>query len=228
MIKAVFFDAIDTLFMSYPSKVGLYVRILKKVTGKNFSEKQVSLAWAVVFKETEKAGLIESRGKGRNMAWVGFNANLLRQLGITEGAAEMGERLKFESWGNPENYRLFSDVNNALVVLKQQGIFVGCVSNEDGWLPDFFTHFGIDKDFSFILASEQIGFEKPEPEIFEKALEISGFKAHEVLFVGDSLISDYFGSKAVGMKAVLIDREHKVADDSICKIDSLEKIQELL
>jgi FMN phosphatase YigB (HAD superfamily) len=56
----------------------------------------------------------------------------------------------------------------------------------------------------------------------------TGFAADEILFVGDSLVSDYLGSEAVGMKPVLIDRDHKNTDNNIVKVDDLTKILELL
>ncbi len=229
MIKAVLFDAIDTLFQPWPDKVGTYVRIVELTTGLKVNRETMEAAWNKVLAETEAAARMESeRGMEGKLAWVGFNANLLRELGYTGDCAAMGEKLQYESWGNPDNYHLFEDVLPTLKALQTKNIRIGCVSNEDGKLHTFFEKYSIQDYFEIVIASEEVGHEKPSAEIFEIALDKMKLAPHEIVFVGDSLISDYFGSKAVGMKAVLIDREHKVADDSICKIDSLEKIQELL
>lgn len=47
---------------------------------------------------------------------------------------------------------------------------------------------------------------KPHPALFEKALEISGCSADEVLHIGDSVQSDAEGALAVGIRPVLLDR----------------------
>jgi len=60
-------------------------------------------------------------------------------------------------------------------------------------------------------------------------LEKIGTKPKESLHVGDSLISDYRGAKAAGLRAVLIDRENKKAEDNnIIKIKSLIEIEKFL
>ena len=58
-----------------------------------------------------------------------------------------------------------------------------------------------------IISSESVRAFKPHPEIFEKALEVSGCKPSEVLHVGDSYVSDVEGARAAGIDAILVDRE---------------------
>ncbi len=67
------------------------------------------------------------------------------------------------------------------------------------------TH-DLDKLFNSIVVSGAVNKRKPSPEIFERALKALGVSASETVFVGDTLDADIEGAKAVGMKAVYIER----------------------
>lgn len=68
---------------------------------------------------------------------------------------------------------------------------------------------------------------KPHRELFEKALEISGYKAGEVLHIGDSMFSDVNGAKAAGILPVLLDREGKNRENGVKSIRSLLDVFDL-
>lgn len=51
------------------------------------------------------------------------------------------------------------------------------------------------------------GVEKPDPRIYQIALERAGNIAPgEALHIGDSIRKDYYPAKSVGMQALLLDR----------------------
>lgn len=62
---------------------------------------------------------------------------------------------------------------------------------------------------------------KPHRELFEKALEISGCKAEDVIHVGDSVASDVKGAIAAGIYPVLLDRKKEKNLEGIAVIHSL-------
>jgi putative hydrolase of the HAD superfamily len=64
----------------------------------------------------------------------------------------------------------------------------------------------LDRLFDAIVVSAAVNKRKPSPEIFEHALKTLGVSASETVFVGDTLDADIEGAKAVGMKAVYIER----------------------
>ncbi|WP_078381112.1 YjjG family noncanonical pyrimidine nucleotidase [Sutcliffiella halmapala] len=53
--------------------------------------------------------------------------------------------------------------------------------------------------FDCIIISEEVGVEKPDPEIFELALRKLGIGREEALFIGDSLDHDGFGAHKAGI-----------------------------
>lgn len=50
-----------------------------------------------------------------------------------------------------------------------------------------------------ILVSGEIGFDKPDPRVFEHLIKCSGVKAHEILYVGDDARNDVYGAALVNM-----------------------------
>lgn len=69
---------------------------------------------------------------------------------------------------------------------------------------------------------------KPNKELFEKALEVTGFDKSEVLYVGDSIESDIACAKAAGVEAVLLDRKSNHRDAHCRRVRSLIEVITLL
>ena len=66
-----------------------------------------------------------------------------------------------------------------------------------------FAHSGLAACFTHTLISEEVGINKPQPEIFRIALERNGVTADEAIMIGDSYSSDIAGAKAAGMSLLL-------------------------
>lgn len=226
MIKAVFLDAIKTIFAPYPTEIELYKQVIRKTTGKMLSDDEVATILTTAMAETERLDAV--RGNSIQQ-WEYYPSKVAELVGCEKSECKaIGDQLRYETWGNPDNYRLYSDIIPTLKLLREKGIYVACVSNEDGWLSNFFDQFEISEYFNFVLTSDEIGVEKPNPKIFLEALSRTDFKPEEVLFVGDSLISDYEGAKAVGMKPLLIDRDRKNKQNDVVSIDNLIRIQDYM
>jgi len=65
---------------------------------------------------------------------------------------------------------------------------------------------GIEPLFSFVLISESTGYWKPDPRIFELALERAGVAAHEAVYIGDSPENDVKGAQSAGLAAIWMNR----------------------
>ena len=70
-----------------------------------------------------------------------------------------------------------------------------------------FEHSGLAPYFTHTLISEEVGINKPQPGIFEIALQRNGITAEEAVMVGDSYASDIAGAKAAGIDQVWIRNE---------------------
>ena len=63
-------------------------------------------------------------------------------------------------------------------------------------------HCGLDGHIDALVASEEVGVSKPDPRIFEVALERIGARPEEAVMVGDSWENDILGAQAAGIRAV--------------------------
>jgi len=129
-------------------------------------------------------------------------ADLLRQLGVVDPDRFIDA--EHEVW-RPA-HEVLGSAQALLDSLRSRGIKTGLVANS--W-PDparllraDVEGFGLAKQFDVIVFSEEVGFRKPQPEIFLHALEQLGVDPENAMFVGDRLDADVQGAAQVGMATV--------------------------
>jgi putative hydrolase of the HAD superfamily len=90
---------------------------------------------------------------------------------------------------------------------------------------------GLRKYFEHIFISEEVGFNKPNPDIFKFAMNKSGASiAENCLMIGDSLEADIHGAISAGMKAIYLSPESKldIGDKNYITVNSLNEIKNIL
>lgn len=98
------------------------------------------------------------------------------------------------------------DVRRGLDRLGAAGIRMAVVSNSDGRVRGLLERAGLLGAFEFVLDSREEGVEKPDPEIFRRALARGRLDdAGRALHVGDIYHVDVAGARAAGIEAVLVD-----------------------
>ena len=98
----------------------------------------------------------------------------------------------------------YSDAQNILAALVDKGYKLGIIANQKLGTEKRLESWGLRQYFDVIAASAEIGYAKPDKEIFEKAFELAGCTAEESVMVGDRLDNDIIPAKALGMKTVWI------------------------
>lgn len=84
---------------------------------------------------------------------------------------------------------------------------------------------GLKKYFNQIIISEEVGFNKPDKQIFDFALNKTNALHHECLMVGDDFEADIIGAKNASIKAIFLNRKSlKIEDNSINEISSLNQL----
>jgi putative hydrolase of the HAD superfamily len=86
---------------------------------------------------------------------------------------------------------------------------------------------GLTAYFDAIVVSGELGFGKPDPRAFEVALRQLGVAAEPTWMIGDSLVRDIAGAKAVGMKTVWINRTGEPPDDNLVPDAEIRDLTEL-
>jgi len=90
-------------------------------------------------------------------------------------------------------------------------------------------HCGLDRYVDVLMASEEAGVSKPDPKIFEMALERLECRAEDAVMVGDSWENDIEGARAAGIRAVWFNPLGAASPDSSVPIlRSLTPAEEVL
>lgn len=83
--------------------------------------------------------------------------------------------------------------------LRDRGIALAMVSNWDCALPQHVERLGLAHLFTTIVASAVVGAEKPDPRIFQAAIDALGAQPGRTLHIGDEQ-SDVDGAAAAGLR----------------------------
>jgi 2-haloalkanoic acid dehalogenase type II len=122
-----------------------------------------------------------------------------------------------------EDIKLFNDVLPALRALRGK-YTLGILSNGNSY-PE---RCGLEGMFQFVVFSQDYGVEKPNPRLFQIAVEKAGCAKQHFLHVGDSLQDDVMGAINVGIKCVWLNRK-RVKNNLDFKIDhEISSLLELL
>jgi 2-haloacid dehalogenase len=103
--------------------------------------------------------------------------------------------------------RLDPDAIPTLGQVRGMGLHVGLLSDVDEtWVRPILEALGIEPFFDSVTTSEGVGVGKPNPRIFRAALGTADCAPDEAAVVGDSSSRDVEGAKAVGMRAIYVQR----------------------
>lgn len=127
------------------------------------------------------------------------------EIAASEGDAERHADALWRLLG-PDSLEVYSDVAATLDALRSEGLPLAIVSNWPCGLGHFCTELGIAEYFDAILCSAEVGAAKPDPRIFAEAIARLRVDPARVLHIGDTVVDDYDGAVAAGLRAVLIAR----------------------
>jgi HAD superfamily hydrolase (TIGR01662 family) len=152
--------------------------------------------------------------------WVLFTQRIIEGMGgegDTYAAAVEMER----SWAEAHHFELYEDALPALAQVRARGLKIGLLSNTARDLHAFVAHHGLGVDA--VLTSRAHGKTKPHETIFRRMLELLDVAAEEAAMIGDTVEDDIEGALAVGMQAVLVDRDGRYPE-----VESLADLRGLL
>ena len=109
------------------------------------------------------------------------------------------------SWGACMPY-----IEETLDCLRKNGIRSGVISNIS-WsgkaLTERINRLLPQNEFEFIIASSEYGIRKPNPMLFELALQKASLSPNDVWYCGDNVKSDVYGAKSAGIFPVFYEDE---------------------
>ena len=232
-IKAIFFDLDGTLRHSVPSGGEVFTDYAITLGLAVDDEARLrALRWEHLYWASSvdlRDDLLAHAGETENF-WIEYSRRRLIALGASpqwarefaaKASVHMGEFYRPESIV-PE------DVRRALPQLKQAGYILGVISNRDKPFLDVLQEHGIDEFFDFLLAAGEVNVFKPEPGVFEHALQRLNLSPNEVIYVGDNYYADVVGARRAGLQPILYDPLGIFTDPDCATIKSFDELNSII
>jgi putative hydrolase of the HAD superfamily len=201
--EAVLFDALGTLVRLEPPWP-LLAGVLASRYGIEISEDEAREAM-----RSEMTYYLEHHTEGRDpVSLAELRARCASILGkaLPQIASDLGREQLTEVLLESLRFVPFPDAATALGSLRSLEVRTAVVSNWDCSLGGLLGGLGLGGLLNGVVTSAEAGFRKPDPRIFDAALEAVGCGPERAIFVGDSIDIDVAGGRAAGIRSVLIDR----------------------
>src|SRR5437016_6392081 len=137
--------------------------------------------------------------------WFRFTERIVRGMGGDADSASACAVEITRGWERHENFELYDDVPDTLAALRAAGLRIGLVSNSSRDVREFARHHALDVDTG--ISSFHHGRTKPHASIFRAVLHLLEVEPAEAVIVGDTIADDIEGARAIGMRAILLDRD---------------------
>ena len=234
-IKAVFFDLDGTLRHSVPSGGEVFTDYVITLGLKVNEEARLrALRWEHLYWANSvdlRNDLLAHSGETEKF-WIEYSRRRLIALGASsEEASEYAVKASVHmgEFYRPESV-VPDDVRRTLPQLKEAGYILAVISNRDKPFLDVLKEHGIAEFFDFSLAGGEINAFKPEPGIFEHALQrVSvSLSPREAIYVGDNYYADVVGARRASLQPVLYDPIGIFPEPDCATIKSFDELNSLI
>jgi len=222
--ECLFFDAGNTLIHLYPSREEILLDLLKSFDIRR-TLGEAKVAFLVNEDILSTRGLTIMPKEEREKLWRSYAMNILGSIGakgerLEEISGELVSRFR-----DPGSWREYPDVKPTLEALKEEGCRLGVITNSERTLRDTLRDRDLLDYLDALIISEEMNAEKPDPSIFNAALERVGLPPESCVHVGNLMEVDVRGARQVGMTPVWLDRERlgKQTSDML-RINSLSDL----
>lgn len=226
MWKAVFFDLDDTLMSFEGATKKAWTKICKEFVAKH----QTKFDWQTMYDSINEVkewywddpvrhkigreNMQKARREVLMHAMLKLNFTEVEQI---EQTADSYTSLQEEYW------ELFDGVTEALTLLQRKGIRMAVITNGTSQTQrKKLDRFGLTEFFDEIVIDTEVGVSKPDPAIFQYALDRMQLMPEEVLMIGDHLIWDVYGPKQLSIfsvwndyEGVGLEKDSKVLPDAV-------------
>jgi putative hydrolase of the HAD superfamily len=207
VIRAILFDAAGTLFF-LTKTVGDHYAYVGREVGLDLDAEQLENAFHSAWRQMPRRPTIDGPRENDDKGWWRELVNHV----FDEVAPSLSEldcdnffEVAYEHFAEPGVWELYPEVPEVLQQL-QPHFELAVISNFDGRLRLILQHLGISKYFAYVFISSELGADKPDPEIFRRAITTMNLKPDEVLHVGDDPDRDWRAAETAGLLVFQLDR----------------------
>ena len=231
MITAVFFDLYGTLANFQPSRFEVQSQACLEFGIKITEEGTIrgyKLADAYMSKENSIFP-ISTRSKNQRDQFFWEYEKLILEGNDVTVSIEMAGSIWNTLRKIPYKLVLFPDVVPEINKIKTIGIKTALISNIDSDNNNIIDELGLAQIFDVTITSNKIGATKPDPIIFNAALEQTGSIPENTIHIGDQILSDIQGALNSGIKPILIDRDRNhIGYTEHPRIESLSELHRFI
>ena len=207
MIRAILFDAAGTLFYLTKTVGDNYAYVGREV-GLDLDPQQLERAFHTAWQQMPRRPAIDGPRENDDKGW--WRELVGRVFGrvapsLTEFDRDNFFEVAYEHFAEAGVWELYPEVPKVLEQLRPR-FQLAVISNFDGRLRFILQNLGISKYFAHVFISSEVGADKPDPEIFRRAVTMMHFKADEILHVGDDPERDWKAAAAAGLSVFRLDR----------------------
>jgi putative hydrolase of the HAD superfamily len=213
-IKAIFFDAVGTLF--YLTKtVGDHYALVGNEVGLKLDAHKLDRAFYSAWNKIPARAAIDGPREDDDKGWWRELVELVLDEaapGLTALDRDNFFEIAYEHFAEAGVWALYPEVIDVLEKLRPQ-FQLAVVSNFDGRLRFILEQLGISKYFTHVFVSSEVGADKPDPEIFRRALQFMTTLPPEVMHVGDDPERDWQAATTAGLSIFQLDRPNNSLRD---------------
>lgn len=184
------------------------------------------------FRETMFVCWTEAKKSWAGVSFSTVLQTLFTRCGLNAEQINMDAVLQAYGWSPLPGVIPFEDTLDVLEQLKNDGYKIGLITNamQPMWMRDIeLQAFGILDYLDARLTSGDVGFMKPHPFIYWRALELLGVSPEAAVFVGDRPANDIAGANEAGLTSVLMAPPHLNRElDGVRPNFTISKLEELL
>ncbi len=210
MIKAVIFDWFSTLAHYDPPREQLQAQVLREL---GFNVIRTNIQRALVLADRDLyAEFSELSLEGRSpeeqiQTFIRHQQGIMTRAGVDADTVLAEKAIaRLQEMGAGRRFALYDDVIPTIRMLKERRLITGLITNIRRGIHEICQELGLEPYLDFIISPAEAGADKPNPAIFQLALERAGVEADDAIYIGDQYLQDMVGARNAGIAPILIDR----------------------
>lgn len=221
VLKIVLFDLDGTLVEERSAAAAAVVEWAAEygVTGPD-----VATRWAAVSEKHYR------RFQRRELTFPEQRRRRVREfLAVDVSDAEADAMFEGYVWRYEAGWTVYADAVQGLRAVREAGLRAVVLTNGNGdHQRSKLDRLALTDEIDELIAGDTLPVGKPDPRAFAHALERLGADKHDVVMVGNSLENDIRGAQAVGIDAVLVDRDDAQPDADVPRVQELTQLLDVL
>lgn len=205
--KAIFFDGAGTL-IHLPKSVGHHYALVGDQVGLKFDTAALDRAFLTSWNQMPVRPAIDGPREDDDKGWWRDLVDRVIEQ-VAPKTSELDRDAFFEvaysHFAEADVWELYPEVIEVLETLRPH-FALAVISNFDGRLRMILEQLGVSHFFAHIFLSSELGADKPDPLIYQRALKLSGLVPNETLHVGDDPGRDWAGAESAGLTIFRLDR----------------------